>query len=229
MASPKNPNVLPEFTAVASEESPPASSTARNCVRVNHQVVSTRLNAVKPNPRNARTHSKKQIAQIAESIKEFGFTSPVLTDETGMLIAGHGRIEAARLLGLKTVPTIAIAGLSEAKKRALLLADNKIAQNAGWVESNWRLSFNRYRNSLPLKTSMFRLLASSLSRSTYWLRISSKHRTLLTRWTTQLYLGHRSTARIPAHLREISGSTGTRGGGPGRTRTSNQAVMSRRL
>jgi DNA modification methylase len=88
--------------------------------------------ALKTNPRNARTHSKKQIRQIADSIRAFGFVVPLLIDENGMLVAGHGRLEAAKLLALGEVPVIVLDGLSEAKKRALLLADNKIAANAGW-------------------------------------------------------------------------------------------------
>ena len=89
------------------------------------------LHALKPHPRNARTHSKKQIRQIAKSIQALGFTNPVLVDEQGVLLAGHGRLEAARLLGLSSVPTIVLHGLSEAKKRLLLVADNRIAENAG--------------------------------------------------------------------------------------------------
>ena len=88
--------------------------------------------SLRPHPRNARTHSKKQIRQISESISNFGFTVPILIDEKGVIIAGHGRFEAAKLLGLTEVPVIIQEGLSEAKKRALLIADNKIAQNAGW-------------------------------------------------------------------------------------------------
>lgn len=87
------------------------------------------IDAVQPARRNARTHSPKQ---IAESIRTFGFTNPVLIDETDVLIAGHGRLEAAKSLGLKTVPAIRIPNLSEPAKRALMLADNKIALNAGW-------------------------------------------------------------------------------------------------
>jgi hypothetical protein len=87
---------------------------------------------LKANPRNARTHSKKQIRQIADSIVAYGFTVPLLIDENAMIIAGHGRLAAAKLLGLSKVPVIVLKGLSEAKKRALLLADNKIAENAGW-------------------------------------------------------------------------------------------------
>ena len=90
------------------------------------------VDAIKPNPRNARTHSKKQIRQIADSITAFGFLVPILVDQNGMVIAGHGRYGAAVLLGLQEVPVIRVEGLSEAKRRALALADNKIADNAGW-------------------------------------------------------------------------------------------------
>lgn len=84
------------------------------------------------NRRNARTHGRRQIEQIARSIKTFGFNNPVLVDEHGTLIAGHGRLEAAKLLGLETVPAIRLTHLSEPAKRALMLADNKVALNAGW-------------------------------------------------------------------------------------------------
>ena len=77
--------------------------------------------ALKPNPRNARTHSKKQIRQIADSIVAYGFTVPLLVDESLMTLAGHGRLEAAKLVGLSEVPVIVLEGLSEAKKRALVL------------------------------------------------------------------------------------------------------------
>ncbi|OBV10531.1 site-specific DNA-methyltransferase [Erythrobacter dokdonensis] len=85
-----------------------------------------------PDPRNARTHSKKQVAQIVASIRAFGFTNPILSDPQGNLIAGHGRLRAAKEMGLETVPVIMLDGLSEPQKRALRLADNKIALNAGW-------------------------------------------------------------------------------------------------
>ena len=90
------------------------------------------VDALKPNARNARTHSKKQIRQIADSIAAFGFLVPILIDEGGLVIAGHGRYAAAKLLGLAQVPVIEVQGLSEAKRRALALADNKIGENAGW-------------------------------------------------------------------------------------------------
>ncbi len=85
-----------------------------------------------PDPRNARTHSKKQIEQIAVSIREFGFSNPILIDPLGTIIAGHGRLLAAKSLGLETVPTIVLHDLSDTQTRALRLADNKIALNAGW-------------------------------------------------------------------------------------------------
>jgi ParB-like chromosome segregation protein Spo0J len=90
------------------------------------------VDAIKTNARNARTHSKKQIRQIADSITAFGFLVPILIDEGSVVIAGHGRYAAAILLGLPEVPVIRVEGLSEAKRRALALADNKIAENAGW-------------------------------------------------------------------------------------------------
>jgi ParB-like chromosome segregation protein Spo0J len=87
---------------------------------------------LKPGRRNARTHSKKQIRQIAASIERFGFTSPVLVDDGGRILAGHGRVAAAKLLGLASIPTIPLSQLSESERRAYALADNRIAQNAGW-------------------------------------------------------------------------------------------------
>ena len=85
-----------------------------------------------PDPRNARTHPKRQIEQIVASIAAFGFTNPILADPEGNLIAGHGRLRAAKEMGLAEVPVIELAGLTEPQKKALRLADNKIALNAGW-------------------------------------------------------------------------------------------------
>ena len=93
------------------------------------------LDSLVPYARNARTHSEAQVAEIAGSIREFGFTNPVLIAEDGTLIAGHGRVLAARLLGMDTVPTITLTGLSDNQRRALVLADNRIALNAGWDEA----------------------------------------------------------------------------------------------
>ncbi|WP_374834741.1 ParB/Srx family N-terminal domain-containing protein, partial [Daeguia caeni] len=93
-----------------------------------------KLDDLVPYARNARTHSEGQVAEIAGSIRTFGFTNPVLIAEDGTLIAGHGRVLAARKLGMDTVPTIVLTGLSETQRRALVLADNRIAMNAGWDE-----------------------------------------------------------------------------------------------
>jgi DNA modification methylase len=86
------------------------------------------------NPRNARTHSKKQIRQIADSIREFGFSNPILIDSDNTVLAGHGRLSAARLLSLEQIPCVRIDQLTPAQKRAYALADNKLALNAGWDE-----------------------------------------------------------------------------------------------
>lgn len=92
------------------------------------------LGALKPYPRNARTHSRKQIRQIASSIEEFGFTNPLIIDRSNMILAGHGRLEAAKMLALATVPCVRIETMSPAQKQAYVLADNKLALNAGWDE-----------------------------------------------------------------------------------------------
>ena len=91
-----------------------------------------RVSALIPRARNARTHSEAQVAQVAASIREFGFTNPVLIDAEGGIIAGHGRVLAARKLGLESVPAIRIDYMTEAQKRAYVIADNKLALNAGW-------------------------------------------------------------------------------------------------
>jgi len=88
--------------------------------------------ALRPYARNARTHSPKQIAQIAASIREFGFNNPVLIDHEREIIAGHGRVAAAKKLGLDTVPCVRLEHLNDAQKRAYILADNRLAEKAGW-------------------------------------------------------------------------------------------------
>lgn len=99
------------------------------------QIETLSLDALTPYARNARTHSPAQVAQIVASVREFGWTNPVLIDEAGGLIAGHGRVLAAREMGLPAVPCIRLVGLSEAQKRAYVLADNQLALNAGWDEA----------------------------------------------------------------------------------------------
>jgi len=108
------------------------------------------LGQLKPNTRNARTHSKKQIQQIANSIVRFGWTYPILIDENGILIAGFGRYKAAQLLGLREIPVIVMSSLSEAEKRALALADNKIAANSGWDRAVLAAELGELADLLPV-------------------------------------------------------------------------------
>jgi ParB-like chromosome segregation protein Spo0J len=90
---------------------------------------------LKANPRNARTHSAQQVEQIAASVREFGWITPIVVDEDGVVLAGHGRLQAARLLGLTGVPTVQVKHLTAERKRAFMLADNRLAELAGWDES----------------------------------------------------------------------------------------------
>ena len=103
------------------------------------QIETRSLDRLLPYARNARTHSDEQVAQIAASFAEFGFNNPCLVDEQGVLIAGHGRVLAARRIGLEAVPVIVLAHLSETQKKAFRIADNKLALNAGWNDELLRL------------------------------------------------------------------------------------------
>jgi len=94
-----------------------------------------------PYARNSRTHDDAQVAQIAASIKEFGFTNPILIDEDGGIIAGHGRLSAARKLGIDEVPCLRLGHLTDAQKRAYVIADNRLALNAGWDEEMLKVEF----------------------------------------------------------------------------------------
>lgn len=117
------------------------------------QIEHLALDALIPYARNSRTHSDEQVAQIAGSIREFGFTNPVLIDGEGGIIAGHGRVMAARKLGLAEVPCIRLAHLTEAQKRAYVIADNKLALNAGWDDEMLALEMLDLRDvdyALPL-------------------------------------------------------------------------------
>ena len=98
------------------------------------KIIYKKINELKPYENNSRTHDESQIKQICESIKEYGWTNPVLIDEKGMIIAGHGRVEAGKKLDIKEVPCIVLSGLTEAQKKAYVIADNKMALNAGWNE-----------------------------------------------------------------------------------------------
>lgn len=100
-----------------------------------------------PYSKNSRTHSEEQIAQLVESMQQWGWTNPVLVDEAGVIIAGHGRVLAAQRLGLSEVPVIVAAGWSEDQKRAYVIADNKLALNAGWDEAVLRSELEHLRLS----------------------------------------------------------------------------------
>src|ERR1017187_1202878 len=102
------------------------------------QVVLRALESLLPCARNSRTHSDEQVAQVAASIKEFGWTSPILVDGEGTVIAGHARLMAARKLGMDQVPVIVLTHLTPAQRRALVIADNKLAMTAGWDETMLR-------------------------------------------------------------------------------------------
>ena len=95
-------------------------------------IVSRKVEDLIPYARNSRTHSDAQVAQIAASVREFGWTNPVLVDGENGIIAGHGRVLAARKLGMEEVPCIELAGLSDTQRRAYIIADNKLALNGGW-------------------------------------------------------------------------------------------------
>lgn len=112
---------------------PAASMTAK--LHIDHRP----LQELIPYARNARTHSEEQVAQIAASIREFGFNNPILVDGANGVIAGHGRLLAARKLGLVEVPVIELGHLSDSQRRAFILADNRLAQNAGWDDELLRL------------------------------------------------------------------------------------------
>ena len=100
-----------------------------------------------PYARNSRTHSELQVAQIASSIKEFGFTSPILLDGENGIVAGHGRYQAAIKMAMREVPTIDLSHLTEAQKRAYVIADNKIALNSGWDEQMLELEIQDLRDA----------------------------------------------------------------------------------
>ena len=116
---------------------------------VARQIEMVPLKSLKPASRNARRHSKKQIEQIANSMLRFGVINPIIIDSQNRIVAGHARAEAARALGLKTVPVIRVMHLSELELRALTLADNKLAENSGWDRELLALEFEALQIALP--------------------------------------------------------------------------------
>ncbi len=134
---------MPKF-----ERTPEAVSNAA-CLLRELSIEQCKLSSLSKNRRNARTHSKRQIQAIADSIRAFGFANPILIDENGLILAGTGRAAAAELLGLQSVPTIKIADLSEAQQRAFILAENKLAQRAGWDRELLALELGELSIQLP--------------------------------------------------------------------------------
>jgi hypothetical protein len=132
-------NAVLEASATPPEGSKMPPNGSENGSQVGLRVEYRPIEALVPFTRNPRTHSDDQVAQIAASIKEFGFTNPILLDGENGVIAGHGRLAAAKLLGLKAVPCIERSHLSEAQKRAYIIADNKLALNGLWNEELLRL------------------------------------------------------------------------------------------
>jgi len=104
---------------------------------------------------NSRTHSEQQVQQVAASIKEFGFTNPILIDHDGGIIAGHGRLQAAQLLSLDEVPTITLEGLTDAQKKAYVIADNKLALNSGWDFELLKVELENIANEIDISVLGF--------------------------------------------------------------------------
>src|SRR5579863_2470034 len=109
------------------------------------------IESIRPNPKNPRTHSKKQIRQIAASIRKFGFLNPLIVDDENTILAGHGRLEGARLAGMAQVPIVRFGHLSEAQKRAYVIADNKIAEQAGWDRELLSIELGELVELLPIE------------------------------------------------------------------------------
>ena len=111
------------------------------------KIVYRPLQELSPYAHNARTHSPEQVAQLVESIKQFGWTNPVLIDEKGEIIAGHGRVMAAEMLKMDSVPVIVLSGLTDEQKKAYRLADNRLPMNAGWDEDLLRMELSDLINA----------------------------------------------------------------------------------
>jgi ParB-like chromosome segregation protein Spo0J len=132
-------NAIPEASKHPPEASKMPPNGSENGSQAGLRVEYRPLDALIPFARNARTHSDEQVRQIVASIREFGFTNPILLDGKNGIIAGHGRLLAAKELGLERLPCIDLSHLTEEQKRAYIVADNKLALNAGWNEELLRL------------------------------------------------------------------------------------------
>ena len=114
------------------------------------QIEQIQLATLIPYINNSRTHSDEQVAQIAASIKEFGFNNPILVDKDSGIIAGHGRLQAARKLGLTEVPCVRLEHLTETQRKAYIIADNRLALNAGWDNELLRFELNELDGNIDL-------------------------------------------------------------------------------
>jgi len=117
---------------------------------------------LKPRAKNPRTHTRRQIRQIAASITEFGFINPILIDKADGIIAGHGRAEAAKLLGMSDVPTVQVDHLTPAQIRAYVIADNRLAENAGWDRALLALELQELSVHLDFEPSKMGSVSTSL-------------------------------------------------------------------
>ena len=109
------------------------------------EIIYKKVSELVPYINNARTHNNEQVDQICASINEYGFTNPLLIDEKNSIIAGHGRLLAAKKLKMKEVPCIVLCGLTEAQKKAYIIADNKLALNAGWNDELLKIEFENLK------------------------------------------------------------------------------------
>lgn len=116
-----------------------------------HKIEYLDINTFIPYIKNARVHDKEQIEQVVNSIKEFGFTNPVIIDENNTIIAGHCRVLASKKLKLKTIPTIKLHDLTENQKKAYIIADNKIAENSSWDDNLLRCELTDLRAEIIIK------------------------------------------------------------------------------
>jgi DNA modification methylase len=125
------------------------TTSSNAAISVSSSIERIPIGTLRPNPRNPRTHSKKQIRQIATSIRKFGFLNPIIVDEVRIILCGHGRLEAAKLEGLTHVPVICLDHLTASQKRAYLIADNKIAEQAGWNRELLAIELGELADLLP--------------------------------------------------------------------------------
>ena len=159
---------------------------------------------LRPSPNNARTHSKKQLKQIARSIERFGFVNPVLISDDFEIIAGHGRVEAAKILGLRQVPTVRLSNLSPAERRAYVIADNRLAELAGWDRE---LLATELQGLVELQFDDIELTGFSLGEIDLMLDEAARKEGRATRHPRTNFRRTACTAR-PFHGRAICGSLG---------------------